>query len=680
MLYRNLFDTTRLEAVPPGVGMTIAAAATVEERALLEPELQPRDEAIFWLTAAAEIEHALMVQYLFAAYTVRIEQNEVLAAVQRNVLQIAREEMGHLVSVQNLLSLLGAPYNFGREHSPFASYIYPFRFKLEALTLDSLAKYVQAERPLEIPGSLSDEDVELLEHIEVQARVQNDGRPVRHVGIIFARLIELFESELSDDDFRPEGTAHQARRRDWGYQKPDDTQGEDVLVLSVEDDAPPTMRAQAVKALRDIAEQGEGYDDDDNSHFQRFFSAYKKVREQAEQGVTAALPVVTSPNTTIKPSRPSSMHHLIEAMIEQHDSKGRITHPRTRQWAQLLNTRYRLLLNYLHHTFLLDEELYTSDGDRTLRGLLHYWTFEEMRRVSKIAKKLVHMPKDEEGELNAGPPFELPYSLSLPRRDGDRWRTHGDVLRSGIKLLIEILEHEQDADDEFLNFIKSADENRVLVTEMIVREGRVPDVELKDDFVKVVSFLEEGVRGFTIGRHGNKLWAGKTRDEFVAQGFLGLVSGDPDGSELVKRLIGQREGRNQMPRFRPPLPSERIQYIRDWIERSLPDSEPAGQVGVVHEPQPKAEPTVGGTEATGDTTDSGGSTVPSFEADIKPLFRDYDRDSMKFYCDLHKYEDVRDKADPILERLQKGDMPCDGAWPTSRQQLFERWIASGKNP
>lgn len=35
---------------------------------LLGPRMRPRDETIFWLSAAAEIEHALMVQYLFAAY------------------------------------------------------------------------------------------------------------------------------------------------------------------------------------------------------------------------------------------------------------------------------------------------------------------------------------------------------------------------------------------------------------------------------------------------------------------------------------------------------------------------------------------------------------------------------------------------------------------------------------
>jgi hypothetical protein len=83
-----------------------------------EPRLVPRDEAGFLLNAAAEIEHALMVQYLFAAYSVRIIPGDAsaveLGALQNQLLQVAREEMGHLMTVENLLLLIGAPLNFYR--------------------------------------------------------------------------------------------------------------------------------------------------------------------------------------------------------------------------------------------------------------------------------------------------------------------------------------------------------------------------------------------------------------------------------------------------------------------------------------------------------------------------------------------------------------------------------------
>src|SRR5688500_17666867 len=126
--------------------MAEAAVATIAGAPTHDPPLQPRDEATFLLTAAAEIEHALMVQYLYAAFSLRpLTGNPNFArikAIQEILLQIAREEMGHLITVQNLLTLIGAPLNFGREHSPYASQIYPFRFKLEPVTTHSLAKYV----------------------------------------------------------------------------------------------------------------------------------------------------------------------------------------------------------------------------------------------------------------------------------------------------------------------------------------------------------------------------------------------------------------------------------------------------------------------------------------------------------------------------------------------------------
>jgi truncated hemoglobin YjbI len=68
----------------------------------------------------------------------------------------------------------------------------------------------------------------------------------------------------------------------------------------------------------------------------------------------------------------------------------------------------------------------------------------------------------------------------------------------------------------------------------------------------------------------------------------------------------------------------------------------------------------------------------SFEGDIKPLFRAQDRTSMTFAFDLWLHEDVSENADAILNRLQEGTMPCDGAWPQERVETFERWIAAGK--
>ena len=67
----------------------------------------------------------------------------------------------------------------------------------------------------------------------------------------------------------------------------------------------------------------------------------------------------------------------------------------------------------------------------------------------------------------------------------------------------------------------------------------------------------------------------------------------------------------------------------------------------------------------------------SFEQDIKPLFREHDRDSMERAFDLWSHDDVARHSDAILARLRDGTMPCDGAWPDEQVALLQRWVDAG---
>ena len=69
--------------------------------------------------------------------------------------------------------------------------------------------------------------------------------------------------------------------------------------------------------------------------------------------------------------------------------------------------------------------------------------------------------------------------------------------------------------------------------------------------------------------------------------------------------------------------------------------------------------------------------MPSFAADIKPLFRERDRGSMLSHFDLWSYEDVVQNKDAILGRLTDGDMPCDGAWSAEQVEIFRVWVTAG---
>jgi hypothetical protein len=68
--------------------------------------------------------------------------------------------------------------------------------------------------------------------------------------------------------------------------------------------------------------------------------------------------------------------------------------------------------------------------------------------------------------------------------------------------------------------------------------------------------------------------------------------------------------------------------------------------------------------------------IASYDADIRPLFRERDQAAMLSHFDLWSYDDVTANADAILDQLASGSMPCD-AWPSERAEIFRAWVADG---
>ena len=134
------------------------------------------------------------------------------------------------------------------------------------------------------------------------------------------------------------------------------------------------------------------------------------------------------------------------------------------------------------------------------------------------------------------------------------------------------------------------------------------------------------------------------------------------------------------PGFRSALAS-----CLEWLSRVA--TQPAGgEPGLVPTwdwgpggPPAPAAPDAGQGPAVQAALPAPGEPV-SFDAHIKPLFRDRDRQSMSFAFDLSSADDVRTHAAGILQRLQDGTMPCDGAWPAGQIEVFERWTETGMEP
>src|SRR5882724_13325243 len=163
-VYRHLATTPHAPAEDDAVyrHRTVKKHGSAERRkdkapsrvAHKRPDMTWKDHLVMLLHIGAEIEHSLMVQYLYAAYSlggtqVPPDRREMVKRWQDDILAVAKEEMGHLLTVQNILTLIGQPINLGRMDLPWDIPFYPFPFQLEPLSLDSVACYVFAEMPSE---------------------------------------------------------------------------------------------------------------------------------------------------------------------------------------------------------------------------------------------------------------------------------------------------------------------------------------------------------------------------------------------------------------------------------------------------------------------------------------------------------------------------------------------------
>ena len=119
-------------------------------------EIVNRSDLIAWLTEAAELEHMLMLQYLFAAYSLKKTPDEGITDAQTEltrgweslVLHVARQEMAHLAMVSNLLLAIGGRPHFTRPNLPQSALAYrPFPFTLQRFCDDSLTRFIRAEQP-----------------------------------------------------------------------------------------------------------------------------------------------------------------------------------------------------------------------------------------------------------------------------------------------------------------------------------------------------------------------------------------------------------------------------------------------------------------------------------------------------------------------------------------------------
>ena len=405
-----------------------------------------RDHLVMLLQFGAAAEHCLMVEYLYAAYSLRTDDEEAerRAKIERwrgELLSVAREEMGHLLTVQNVLLLLGAPVSLGRENSLWAHEYYPYPFTLQPYNFDALACFVYAEMPRDY-----DDDPKLKEEIAERLKKKFGAMPeVHHVGELYDKIIDLISDPVRIPDSCFDGSTFQfqASWDEWGRgyaPAPRQLDPEGNRVEEVDAQGAPVGKApsgaeaiveirqmasrrDAIKALVALSFQGEAphvarkanvrkelrpqgrfnltpedADDagaaDEPSHFDRFVQLYRELEDETKKtpGWSPSAGVCSDPTTrpdfvTAGQTFYGISYAPLKAITAKH-------------LAQIFNQRYRLLLNYLAHVFRITRSQPVNRPN--LRAMLMHRIFCEMYNLKTLAGMLVRLKRLDEGDDGMG--------------------------------------------------------------------------------------------------------------------------------------------------------------------------------------------------------------------------------------------------------------------------------------
>ena len=299
-----------LYAVTQATHATHATHAT--DPATLPPS---REQLLYFLHEAAEIEHNLMCCYLYAAFSLKRvdarwtdEQAQAVARWRRVITGVALEEMSHLCLVGNLMSALGAPGHFNRPNFPIDSGPYPadFVIRLQPFSRATIEHFEFLERP--VTADLRDGEG------FVPRRSYRRGAPVGRlspgakdyatVGELYATLRAGIEAFVAAHGEAALFLGDPARQVDAGL-----APLPGVCAI--------TDLASTHRALDTIVTQGEGAGDEEHdSHFCRFSRLHQEFDQltAADPHFEPAWPAATNPVMN-PPPIPDGKVHIAEPTI-----------------------------------------------------------------------------------------------------------------------------------------------------------------------------------------------------------------------------------------------------------------------------------------------------------------------------------------------------------------------------
>src|SRR5258705_7195664 len=356
-----------------------------------------REQLLHALYEAAELEHNLMCTYLYAAFTLRDSEAEGLSAAEaaavagwrRSIMEVAIDEMGHLVAIWNITAALGGSPRFGRGNFPLDPGHLPAGVvvKLAPFGDAVLQHFIHLERPegSREPDGKGFAPKSAYPRGTPKRRLTPMATDYDTVGTFYASLGEKLSA------FVPRLGEAEAFCGDPALQL---SPAEIDLVGA----KPVICSKTALAAFKAIVEQGEGAPEDaEGSHYQKFIA------------IRTELAALKAANPSFSPAFPAAVNPVLRPPLRR---EGRVwlEDEDAAMTVDLANTGYALMLRLIAYSYAVPR----PSPEKALAIDLGLGL---MRAVTKFAERAARLPAGPSNpNCNAGMSFSaLRDAAPLPR-------------------------------------------------------------------------------------------------------------------------------------------------------------------------------------------------------------------------------------------------------------------------
>jgi hypothetical protein len=365
-----------------------------------------REQLIYLLSQGANLEHSLICQYLFTAFSLKQStaegvtdaQLQLIKGWRRTIYGIAVQEMLHLAQVSNLLTAIGGAPDFQRDNFPQAKTYTSLglTFKLAAFSDKTIARYICFEKPQQ-PGPWD----EFCAGIEARLSFLALPVPVVPFDIDYKTIAELYDLIRSGFDTLP----------DLFIGPPSAQAGDGVIsdLIKVTD------KASADKAIQNIIVQGEGTPEGSpDSHYGKFKNIYDELQKELanDPHFQPSRPVIDNPILYLRKATPTPGANVI-------------AEPLSRDVGEIFVGCYETMLQLLARLFAHTEES-ADQLDTLANAAVSIMT----RVILPLGPAMTLLPAGQTfpGQ-NAGPSFEIYNNNLLLPQISSAWVYFNERLR-----------------------------------------------------------------------------------------------------------------------------------------------------------------------------------------------------------------------------------------------------------